>query len=337
MNIIPKDPRRKNFPHVPKRFWRRFDEHWAVPLQELSEVISLAESFGANPDKAYLNAMEPELGYALRSLHARTVRHACAVITLLSSGLGEQAIAQWRTCHELATIASFISEHPETAHYYLEHSVIEKHRLAKEIPRNSSEAPTEEELKELADLAAMKESEIKQVHKFGEKTRITGYSWSGYHTFLDIEQAVYEDYEWKPRAHYRLASQHVHASSNAVDPIPDGDGNEVLPVGPVSGGLTDAADLTCLSLMQATVALVLLANGSATEEDLGKLDDLLKRSKVVGALFWLTDPDILCAQCEGFVEGAEPPKAIPREERPPPCRCQEQVATLNSGGFASAE
>ncbi len=314
-----RDPRPKIFPDVHERFWRQFDAHWGELLEAMADTISLAESFGVNPDAECFKGMAPEVAGVMRMLHARICRQARAVNTLAFSGLGEEAIAEWRTCHELATIIMFISEHPETAVLYGQSAVYEKYNLAKSIPEGHSEAPSKSELAELHQRATDYEAAVRQTHGFKSKRRFTEYSWSGHDTFAAIEESAFSSYAWKPRPYFRFASQKTHASSNTGHPVFDNRGNEVLLTGPSNQGLTGAIDKTLLSLMQATGALIL--QGTPSWDDMEKFEVLMEQRQEIGAICWLVDPATWCSQCSGFVPGANPPDEIPAEDIPHPCRC----------------
>ena len=252
-------------------------------------------------------------------MHSRTCLHARSVLALLSNGLVDPAWAQWRICHESSTIASFIADKPEMACRYMRHSLVNKYRLAKELyDSGHSEAPSKSELDELKGLAEDVKRDLRNV--YGRRIGSGNYDWSGLRTFKDIEAEVFHARAWNPRGHFILASERVHSAPNAGEPLEVGDNSLAFVVGPINGGLTDPADLTSLSIAAVTEAL--MQNSSCSTEDKGKLEELTLRCRMVGAMCWALDPEILCADCGGSRPGASPPDLIPANERPEPCSCQ---------------
>ena len=303
------------FPGVPRGFWRRFQHRWGDPLQILEKVIAISESFGTNPGSPLFETMDEAYWGTLRSLHSRTCLHARAVLALLHNGLVDPATAQWRICHETATIARFIALNPEMAPRYMKYAFVNKHRLAKDLfDRRHPEAPTAGELSQLKGLADQIEDELSQA--YGRLPRSNDYAWSGLQSFRDIETEVYQrEGVFQLRGEYIRASERVHAAPNAGEPVEMGDGTEFFPV---DFGLTDPADLTSISAMGATRAL--LRNAALTDKDEERLTDLTVEARMVGVLCWLSDPGIICQECGGYSQGS-PPEEIPPEYRPEPCSC----------------
>ena len=309
------------FPTVPRNFWRRFDKRWGHSLSMFEKTITLAQSFGADPHATYYCSEGDEYWFALRSLHSRTCLQARAVLALLANGLVDPAWAQWRVSHEAATIALFIADHPETAHRYLRHSVVSKNHLAQTLIKTGHpEAPPQDEVDQLERLADAAKQEIER--EYGRRAKSRDYSWSGLGTFEQIEAEVQAGWSWRARPQYIFASDRVHAASNAGMPVMSEEDGAVFLIGPTNSGLTGPADLTCLSLMHATFALM---QNAATNEEIGtKLLLLVEMRKAVGAMSWIRDPGIQCRGCGGFVEGAEPPEELPPKYRPKPCNCKTQ-------------
>lgn len=307
------------FPEVPCEFWQRFREHWEEPLRMLEEVISISESFGADAAAPRFEDMDETYWNVLRGLHARTCLHARSVLALLSFGLVDPAWAHWRICHESSTIATFVAERPEMASRFVDYSVSNKHHLASTLDEiGHGEAPPKSELGELERLDDSVQHDLGST--YGRKTNSSHYyAWSGLSGFKAIEEAVFKGMEWNPRGQYVFASGIVHSSPNAVEPIKLGDNRLVFPVGPTNSGLTGPADCTSLSILMATESLLL--NASCTREDEEKLKKLIIKRAVLGAMFWVLDPEIICDDCGGFRDGASPPDLLPTDERPEPCSC----------------
>ena len=255
----------------------------------------------------------------LRSLHSRTCMHARSVLALLSNGLVETAWAQWRMCHESSTISRFIANTPEMASRYVGYSMVNKYRLAKELyDSKHDEAPTESELDKLKTIADSIQQDLRKV--YGRPSKSMDYAWSGLASFRHIEAAVFEGWAWTPRGEYILASERVHSAPNAGEPLYVGNNSPVFLVGPTNGGLTGPADLTSLSILVATEALML--NASFTTGDEETLEELAAKRQMIGVMCWVVDPEIFCHDCGGYRLGASPPDEIPIEERPKPCSCR---------------
>ena len=312
------------FPKVPRGFWRRFRRRWGKPLRELENVVSLSESLGANSTSPRFAAMDETYWAVLRSLHSRTCLHARSVLALLSIGLVDPAWAQWRICHETSTIAKFIAAKPEMAPRYMNYSLVKKYHLANELDRSAhNERPTKLELDELKTLAENVRNELKTA--YGRKNISGDYGWSGLNGFRDIEAAVFHGKTWNPRGYFILASERVHAASNAGGPSDLGGSTQAFIVGPTNGGLTGPADLTSLSILDVTEALTL--NAALTKADEETLEELADRSRMVGVMCWVRDPEVMCFDCGGYRDGASPPDGIPIADRLNPCSCRSRGST----------
>ena len=290
----------------------------------LEEIISLSESFGAIGSAPRFQTMDETYWAVLRSLHSRTCLHARAVLTLLSNGLVDPAWAQWRICHETSTIASFIANNPKMAPRYINYSYVNKYHLAKHLmDAGHPEALSESEFEQLKEIANIVLDELLEIYGRGFTLR-DSYAWSGLGSFRQIEDAVFEGFDWSPRGEYILASERIHSAPNAGEPLEVDLGRRVFPVGPINKGLAGPADSTSFSILAATKALLL--NALRTAEDEEALKDLAIRRRVVGVLCWLRDPATFCRECGGYVSGASPPEEIPVEDKLEPCLCPEVEA-----------
>ena len=192
--------RRKHpvFPKVPRGFWLRFQRRWSRPLRMLEEVISLSESLGAEARSSRFESMTDEYWLVMRSLHARTCLHARGVLALLSNGLVDPAWPQWRVCHELATIARFISDSPEMAPRYLNFTYVNKYQLANELCEiGSDQAPGKAELDSLNKLADQVKQDLRKI--YGRPGISNYYGWSGLGNFKDMETEVSKGDAWNQR------------------------------------------------------------------------------------------------------------------------------------------
>ena len=307
------------FPRAKRGFWHRFQQRWARPLQMLEEIISVSESLGADPKSSTFETMDKTYWQAVRSLHSRTCLHARSVLALLSFGLVDPALAQWRICHESATIASFIAESPEMASRYILFSTVSSSQLVKELRDAGDEwVLAMSELDEVESLAKDVREHIEKT--YGGRRRGRDYAWSGLGSFREIEAKVFQGEKRKPRVEYLLASQQIHAAPNAGDPFVLGGGPPIFPVRPVDFGLSGIISLTSLSIVQVTEAL--MGNAAKTTEDGAKKNDLAVKCLTVGPMCWAVDPVNFCQDCGGYKPIASPPNFIPKSEIPKPCSCK---------------
>ena len=307
------------FPKAKRGFWHRFQQRWANPLQILGGIISISESLGADPTSPTFETMDKMYWQALRSLHSRTCLHARSVLALLSFGLVDPALAQWRICHESATIASFIAESPEMASRYILFSAVNRSHLVKELHDAGDEwVLTMSEVDEVESMAKDVREHIEKT--YGGRRGGRNYAWSGLGSFREIEAKVNQGEKWNPRVDYLLASQHIHAAPNAGDPLGLGGGPPIFAVRPVDFGLAGPVDLTSLSIVQVTKAL--MRNAANTTEDWRKINDLAVKCLTVGPMCWAVDPVSICQDCGGYRSIAPPPVSIPMSEKPKPCGCK---------------
>ena len=308
------------FPEVPRGFWRRFRKRWAEPLQILEEMISLSESLANNRASPKFDAQDETYWLVMFGLHSRTCLHARAVLALLANGLVAPALGQWRTCHELATIALFIAQKPEMAARYKRHAVVNKYHLAKELDDiDHEEGLSETKFKALEEDESTILQCLNELYKRKYQPR-DNYAWSGLGGFRGIEKEVYKDRKWKPRPEYIDASNYVHAASSAGAPLDVSAQSSVFLVGPTDSGLTDPVDRTSFSIWIAAEALVMNASLSSKDEEI--VVDLFETFSIAGTLCWIRDPAIICQDCGGYRDGASPPGVIQIEERLEPCGCR---------------
>ena len=315
------------FPKVPRGFWHRFHRRWGRPLRILEEIISLSESLGADANSPRFETMNEEYWLALRSLHSRTCLHARSVLALLTNGLVDPAWGQWRICHESATIARFIADDPEMAARYLRYTLVNKYQLAKELyEQKHTEAPDISELENLKKLADTVQQELQEA--YGHSLSSPFYAWSGLRNFKNIEAKVSKPGAWNPRGEYILAGQRSHSAPNAGEPLEVDGERRVFVVGPKNSGITGPADLVSLSVIEATNAL--MTKASPSNEDAGKVREMVSKRQFLGAMCWLMDPEIFCRECGGYILGAAPPEIIPKKNRPMPCSCAGDLRSAGS-------
>ncbi len=247
-----------------ERFAAHLYRHWREPLSELEQLIyvvsELGESINHRLRAQHLDSRPFAVEVQTR-LHARACQVAREVLTLLSAGFAEGAIARWRTLHEVAVVSFFIGGDENLAERYWLHEAVESRRAAHEYRRNTArlglEPMTELEIAELdEDVASLNK-------RFGSE--YSGqYGWAASKlrstrakvTFGQIEEVAKLHHL---RLYYRLASHTVHANpKGAFYRLGLLDQSAVLLAGPSDYGLADPGQNTAISLAQVTSALATL-------------------------------------------------------------------------------
>ena len=245
-------------------FEQRLFDRWggAFDLYELS--LYLAQQCG----ERFCTACRPQCKdfkfEALARLHAGACRVAGEILTLLKSGYPSGAHARWRTLHEIAVIALFISqESNEVAERYHNHKFVKSYEDAvdqrKFAARLKQEAISDEEFTQIeADYQRM-------LGRYGESFRapfgwaraaltLRDPSFSGRIKIENIQEVITVDH-WKP--YYRMASHAVHPSATFLrfnlGMPPD---SPIFLAGPSNAGLSEAGQGALLSLSLATAAFL---------------------------------------------------------------------------------
>jgi len=270
-----------------KGFEKRLHQRWGLGIDRLRMFLALSREFGDSvntvfrddPGAAHSNLMD-----VLVRLHARGCQVTHEVICLLRAGLADGAMARWRTLHEIAVVALFLSEHgEELAERYVIHQAVESLWAARDYQRCCGRLGYEP-LSEL-EMQNLEKAFEQGVERYGSAFR-TQYGWAAEvlridrPTLSDIERSVRIDHF---RAHYRMASHNVHANPKGVF-FKLGLLNEVdvLLAGPSNAGLADPGHSTALSLLQVSTALGLL---KPTLDSLVLLRILTKLEDEVGEAF----------------------------------------------------
>jgi hypothetical protein len=247
-------------------FRRRLQSRWGVPIQQLRMLLTIAQEFGdaVNNDLRCGDMGDgAHLIDVLTRLHARACQITSEVECLLAGGFSDGAMARWRSLHEVAVVAQFISKHgAECAERYTYHQFVGSKKAANNYQRCQErlgyESMTQEELEVIG------KSYRFVLDRYGAAFR-EQYGWARPYLsisernqvkFSHIEEAVGVDHL---RAHYQMASHNVHANPKGVffkmGLIAE---SEVLLAGASNAGLTEPGHATALSLIQASSVLMKL-------------------------------------------------------------------------------
>jgi hypothetical protein len=151
----------------------------------------------------------------------RLLVRACQVtdeiICLLENGLADGAMARWRTLHEIAVVATVVSQHGESiAERYLAHQAVESKRAMDKYLACYQQLG-------YRPLAVREQKQVvrnydKAVAQYGKPFK-TDYGWAASHlkkdrpTFADLEAAAGRA---DMRAHYQMGNDNVHAGIKSM-------------------------------------------------------------------------------------------------------------------------
>ena len=245
-------------------FRNRLYGRWRTGISKLRMLVTMARELGDNINRdARRNpgSSGAVLVDVLTRLHARSCQVAEEVIVLLETGFANGAMARWRTMHEIAVTAAFISEYGNAcAERYTEHQIVESYKGALEYGAVHAKLGYDPiPPKEMDQIEKQYDNIIKKHGKaFGAQ-----YGWAAKDlngkqpTFKEIEKAAKIDHL---RGHYRMASHGVHANPKGIffsmtSMFP----TEVLLAGASNSGIADAGDGMAHSLLLVSAILLSLS------------------------------------------------------------------------------
>jgi len=242
------------------QFEKRLQQRWSKALRKLRMLLSISREFGTELNAKTTSTTTPYLHRVIFGLHARACQVTDEIITLLNAGLADGAMARWRTLHEIASVALFISKcGEELAERYALHESIESLRAAKDYEK-CHKALGYEPL-EASEVAALEEERNKLINRFGRSFEAQ-FGWAAESLacnnpqFWQIEKAAKIGHY---SAHYRMASHNVHANPKSIFfKLGIINGARLLLAGPSNAGLADPGHGTAISLVQASTPLVLV-------------------------------------------------------------------------------
>ncbi len=242
-------------------FQRRLYRRWGAGLNGLRMLLTIAREFGSSFIEGLRETDQhgaPVTLDVLIRLHARACQVADEVLCLLGEGFADGAIARWRTLHEIATVALFISDHgDELAERYMAHDIVETMRVVRQY----------EKYWQRLGVDAIKESELAEIKKrYAAAIAMYGpdfkgqYGWAAKHlnkpkpSIADIREGTKLDHL---APFYRFASHNVHANAKGILLRMGliGESN-ILLSGRSNAGLAEPGHAAAQSLLQASAALL---------------------------------------------------------------------------------
>ena len=274
-------------------FVKRNIKRWRGGFDLLERLIVISEETG----RTINNALRPKaaeendaLFEAVISNHARAIQVSREILALMVAGFPDGAMGRWRTLHEIATVAMFISQAGnETAERYILHDHVTSYKRAKNYMEHHERAnlgPVEPEvmhqLKAAHDEVLRLDQRMK--HDYGWAALALN---SDRPAFADLEMATGLDH-WRPR--YKWATTNTHGAYRTHDSsLATCEAEEpVLSVGESNSGMTDPAHMTAISLNLATMPVIML------EPNLDRLAMAIviqRLSDEIGDTFWRLDQE----------------------------------------------
>jgi len=241
-------------------FDRRLQKRWHKPLDSLRLLLGISREFGADfAAEVYpaLAAEKPYLADILFRSQARACQVGEAVVTLLSHGFADDAMARWRSLHEIGATMTLLTEHGEAlAERYVLHQYADKQRSMDDYAVCVREWGYEPMAPEVIE--AIKRGLADGVARFGPSFK-GWYGWAAEQlgkanpTFRDIEEAAGRA-AW--RATYKMASKNVHAGAAAIYNSLGMLGQTTTALaGPSNAGLADPGHATALALINVNMSL----------------------------------------------------------------------------------
>ena len=241
-----------------RSFSRQLRTRWREPLTQLEQFIVACTDLGQTVNSRLRSRQpcpEPHLVEAQTRLHARACQTAWEVLTLLSAGFAEGAMARWRALHEMAVVSMFIGQDEDLAERYCLHEAVESLRIARQYRQHTVKLNLDPLTD--AEVDALEKTVAGLEQRFGKDYR-KPYGWaSGRSDFASIEADISLDHL---RPYYKLASHSVHANPKGVffRLGLDDHQSDVLLAGPSSIGLSQPGQNTAISLGQITASLCTL-------------------------------------------------------------------------------
>jgi hypothetical protein len=237
---------------------------WEKPLNLFEYYLNLTMELGGVFNREFrpiAAKRNDHIFEALARLHARSSQVSFEILNLLKSGFADGAHARWRTLHEIAVVAIFISEYGNNlANRYLCYDGIDIYKAADIYQKNCIKLGYEQLSN--TEYEKIKKKHDKLIKKFGNKFG-RDYGWAaeifpekGRIHFSDIEEKVGMQHM---RSYYKMACNNVHANPRGVF-FRLGLSNtkeDILLSGPSNTGLADPANGTALSICQITTTFLL--------------------------------------------------------------------------------
>ena len=201
-------------------FRDRLEDRWGKPLSGLRMLLTMVREWCQSAHERQLTQKkanrEQVPGLLIRFL-VRACQVTDEIICLLENGFADGAMARWRTLHEIAVVATILSQYGESiAERYLAHQAVEsKKKMDKYLACYQQLGYKPLTVREQKKIVRNYDNAIARYGKpFG-----TDYGWAASHlqnnrpTFVDLEAAAGRA---DMRAHYQMGNDNVHAGIKSM-------------------------------------------------------------------------------------------------------------------------
>jgi hypothetical protein len=243
-----------------KLFESRVDDHWGTAFRLLEGCFEALRDAGSQFNSSFRPAAAELQSYGfevLVGLHARGCRIGAAVVALLRSGFGTDALQLTRSLEELAVVGRLMMDHgDDLAERYLAYEHVQNLRDALEYNAHCAELGLE--LISDDELCVLRDRKSEALSRHGRYLDDR----NGWASVLGQRNPSQADLERKAgmahnRPMYSLASHFIHPSPKGGRlAIADEGSVRFVEVGPNAGGLADAGSAMVHSLLQLTTSLV---------------------------------------------------------------------------------
>jgi hypothetical protein len=245
-------------------FHKKLMKIWGNSLDSLEMLIGISITIGEEFNREnYTEASKKnDLVFdILRRLHARACQVGYEILALLKGGFADGAMARWRTLHEIAVIALFITKHKDkVAQRYLDHIAIQNYEEAKAYQKHYEylglDPIPDDEFNEI-------EMERDRLCKLYGKGYGTNYGWARNvlvnvptPNLTHLEKDIYVSHL---RPYVKFSNINIHAGAKGITHrlgLPPEDPFTIV-YGPSIFGLADPGQNSATSILQVTQALLL--------------------------------------------------------------------------------
>ncbi len=201
-------------------FRNRLEGRWGKPVGQLRMLLTMSREWcewAHKRESSRRRRKKTQLRRILIRLLVRACQVTDEIICLLENGLADGAMARWRTLHEIAVVATVISQHGDTiAERYLAHQAVESKRaMDKYLACYKQLGYMPPSSREQAKITKAYDSAIA---RYGKPFR-TDYGWAAFHlkndrpTFADLEAAAGRA---EMRSYYQMGNDNVHAGVKSM-------------------------------------------------------------------------------------------------------------------------
>ncbi len=246
-----------------RRFERRNYRRWAAGFDRLQLLIEISMDIGSLTKDDIGDAFQSSKAQALISLHARSLIVSRECLALMKAGFADGALGRWRTLHEIATVATFLSEHDdELSERYLVHRDVLSARAMKSYVAHQERAnltPISDH-----DLSDAIDRKDKILQHYGKEMDS---EWGWAYPIIQRKRPKFSDLEeycdldhWRPR--YKWASEDTHGQFRPPQVLLASveRQSEVILAGASNSGMVDPCQMVAITTRLSAASLLSLSD-----------------------------------------------------------------------------